>query len=92
MLMQIQKICLKKKKMEKDEVCGFCIVGKYAIKSRASKICMQQFPEHFKDKMMRLDVSLRDKLFFGQSFFIFSGGNICIYLDNPLENYVFSTN
>lgn len=52
--------------MEKDEVCGFCIVGKYAIKSRASKICMQQFPEHFKDKMMRLDVSLRDKFFFGE--------------------------
>ena len=50
--------------MEKGEVCGNCVVFKNAMNCCAAKICMQQFPEHLKNKMMPLDVFLKDKLFF----------------------------
>ena len=74
--------------MEKDEVCRFCVAVKFAINYRATKVCMLQLPLNMEGKMMPLDVFLRDKIFTWR--FVLTGSFVSIFIDNPLEKYIFS--
>ena len=79
------------KSMGKDEVYSFCVAVKFAINYRTTKVCMLQLPQNMKDKMMPLDVLLRGKLLPCEPFFLLTGSFVSIFIDNPLEKYIFST-
>ena len=76
--------------MEKDEVCRFCVAVKFAINYRATKVCMLQLTPNMEGKMMPLDVFLRDKIFTCERLFVLTGSFVSIFIDNPLEKYIFS--
>ena len=78
------------KSIEKDEVCRFCIAVKFAVKDRATKVCMLQLPQNMKDKIMPSDVFLRDNIFPCESFFVLTASLVSISIDNPVEKYIFS--
>ena len=40
--------------------------------------------------MMPLDVFLRDKIFTCERLFVLTGSFVSIFIDNPLEKYIFS--
>ena len=74
------------KELQKDEVCKRCIYVKDCNNDTAVKICMQQIPEQFMEKVVSLGVFLRDKLFSCEP----SDYHVYLDLDNQSQKYVFN--